>query len=53
MSLATLLVFLAGIMFLLDVVLWNTVATWRRHLLTPIGGLLLVIAWLISSGAIH
>jgi hypothetical protein len=52
MSLALILVIVALVMFALDVILWNTIA-YRRHLLTPIGGILLSVALLVGAGAIH
>lgn len=52
MSISLILVICAGILFLLDIVL-GFVPNRRAWFLTPIGGLLLVIAMLVAGGGIH
>lgn len=53
MSLSVVLIIVALVLAFLDVVLWNAMATYRRVLLTPLAVVLLSVALLIGSGAIH
>lgn len=47
------LIIVALVLFALDMILWNTLAVYRRVLLTPLAGVLVCVALLIGSGAIH
>lgn len=53
MSLSMILVIFALVLAALDVILHHTVNAYARVLLTPIAVVLLSIALLIGSGAIH
>jgi len=52
MSLSLILLILAGVLVVLDMILWNVVVTYRRHVLTPLALLFVIIALLLGSGAI-
>jgi len=52
MSLSLILLITAGILVVLDMILWNAIATYRRYFLTPLAVLLIVIALLLGAGAI-
>jgi hypothetical protein len=52
-DISTILIIIAGLLFLLDIILGFTANVRARvWMLTPIGGLLLVVALLVSGGAI-
>lgn len=53
MSLSLILIIVALVLAALDMILWNTVTTYRRVLLTPLAVVLTDIALLIGTGAIH
>ena len=52
MSLSLILLIFAGAFVVLDMILWNAIATYRRYILTPLAVLLVIIALLLGSGAI-
>lgn len=53
MALGLIILIVAAVLVIIDLVLWNTVRGWGRHLLTPIALLMVVIYLLVSSGQIH
>lgn len=53
MSISLILLIVAGILFLLDLILGVPAIGRRTWFLTPLAGLLVVIALLISGGGIH
>lgn len=53
MSIGLILIIVAGILALLDIVLWNSGRGYNRYVLTPAAVILICIALLIGGGAIH